>query len=299
MSVIIETGIGVYEANTYIPASYVTAYLTARNRETENSWSTSTATVQDSAVISATDYVDKRFAHRFKGVPKVKFPYESAQGEVSFLGLPVAAETLTVGDQTYTFVSSFSTEPENEVLIGSTAAETASNLADAINGTTANAGVTYGTGTAANRHSTATAATGAATLTATAGGTSGAYTALTGSLTNGTLTQFSGGKDGGIQPLCWPRSYAYDDRGISIIGIPEKLKQAIAEYAVRVLLEPLFQDPDTDDYGGPILLRSEAVGPIKETFQYAGNATITKFPAADRLLNSLLINGGMGGVIRA
>lgn len=297
MSLIVETGIGVYGANGYVPISFVTNYLTLRNRVAENLWSTSTVAVQEAAIIAATDYLDKRFSHKFKGLPLSSFSVTFAEGSVSFAGLPSNDDTLTLGDTIYTFVTSLSGAP-NEVLIGSTATLTATNFADAVMALPAAAGVTYGLATVANRHSTAIAAAGVVALVALAPGASGAYTVLSEAATNVTVSPFVGGLDGGIQPLSWPRQYVYDDRGNAIVGIPDKIKQATSEYAVRALNSALFRDPTSDDFGGPVTSRREKVGPIEEEYDYASNMTISRFPAADRLLYPFLVNGGRGGVIR-
>jgi len=297
MTLIVETGIGVYGANGYVPVSFVTNYLTLRNRVTENLWSTSTVSVQEAAIIAATDYLEKRFSHKFKGLPLSSFSATFAEGSVSFVGLPANNDTLTLGDMIYTFVTSLSGAP-NEVLIGLTITLTASNFADAVMALPAAAGVTYGTATVASRHSTATAAAGVVALVALAPGASGAYTVLSEAAPNITISPFIGGLDGGIQPLSWPRQYVYDDRGNTIAGIPERIKQATSEYAVRVLNGVLLRDPTSDDFGGPVTSRREKVGPIEEEYQYASNMTISRFPAADRLLYPFLVNGGRGGVIR-
>ena len=65
---------------------------------------------------------------------------------------PVAAagDTVTVGGQTYTFVTALSTTPTaNEVLVGTTEASSLTNLANAINGGSGS-GATYGSPTVAN-----------------------------------------------------------------------------------------------------------------------------------------------------
>jgi flagellin len=72
---------------------------------------------------------------------------------------PVAAagNTVTVGGQTYTFVTALSTTPTaNEVLVGSTEANSLANLANAINGGSGS-GATYGSPTVANTSVTAAA----------------------------------------------------------------------------------------------------------------------------------------------
>jgi hypothetical protein len=300
MSLIIETGAGVRNANAYVNIAYVTAYLTARNRQTENSWSTSTSTIQEAAIVAATDYIDKKFGPRFKGLPSVVFDETYATASLNFTGIPGANETLVLGDDTYKFVTSLS-GAAYEVLRGASGALTAANLEAAINGV-AGAGVAYGLGTPQSRHSTATLAGVVLTLTAKAQGSSGALTVLQGPATNVTTNQFSGGSDGGLQPLCWPRTSAYDQQGNEILGIPDKLKQAVSEYAVRAVAESLLPDPTVDPYAGRVSQRTETVGPIIESVKYdsgtVGTMTFTPYPSADKLLTSLLLGSGSGGVIR-
>lgn len=300
MTLVVETGVAVRGANAYVNVAYVTAYLTARNRATENSWSTAGTPTQEAAIIAATDYVDKRFGNRFKGLPAVSLTETLATAEVTFTGVPTAADTITIGDETYVFVASL-TGAVNEILIGATAAACAENLAAALNGGDG-AGTTYGVGTPQSRHVSATAAAGVLALTATAPGAQGSLTALSEALDNATIiSPFSGGVDGGLQPLSWPRNYAYDDRGQPISGIPERLKQAVAEYAVRATGSALLPDPTVDTYAGSLNRRKEKVGPIEEEYEYVPGSTGMRiykpYPAADKILRPLLL--GSGGVVRA
>jgi hypothetical protein len=294
MAVIIETGVGVRGANSYVPVSYVTAYLSARNRADENGWTASSSSAKEGAVIAATDYIDKRFGPRFKGLPSVVFDETYATASLNFTGIPGANETLVLGDDTYKFVTSLS-GAAYEVLRGASGALTAANLGAAINGA-AGAGVAYGLGTPQSRHGGATLAGAVLTLTAKAQGSSGALTVLQGPATNVTVTGFSGGSDGGLQPLCWPRAYAYDQQGNEILGIPDKLKQAVAEYAVRSVSLPLMADPDSTVVN--VTSKTEVVGPITESYKFSSSVKIPVYPAADRILTSLLLGSGQGGVIR-
>jgi len=300
MALVIETGVGVRGANAYVNAAYVTAYLTARNRQTENSWSTAVTAAQEAAIIAATDYVEKRFGHKFKGVPKVTFDESYAEAELAFSGLPDPADELTLGDDVYTFVASLSGDPY-EVLIAASATLTASNLEAAINGA-AGAGVLYGSETPQSRHASALASGAVLTLTSLAPGTSGALSVLSGPVTDVAITGFSGGRDGGIQPLHFPATGAYDQTGTEILGIPDRLKQAVSEYAVRAVADILLPDPTTDVYGGRVNQRTETVGPISESWKYdsgtVGTVVFTPYPAADKLLRPLLLGSGNGGVIR-
>ncbi len=125
----------------------------------------------------------------------------AATGTLTLTGNATNGETVTIGATTYTFVTALSAGPTvpDQILIGSADSNTLNNLAAAINGTAADAGTTYSTGTAANTQVTATASGSALTLEAIATGTSGdAITTTTnmanGSFASGTLT---GGVAGG------------------------------------------------------------------------------------------------------
>ena len=296
---VIETGVGIRGANTYLDVTYVTNYLTVRNRQSE--WAAADPEVREAAVVAATDYVDKRFYGRWRGIPQHEFQSIQARSTVTFTGLPDPGDTILLGgDETYIFAVSVDEEPW-QVLIGATPEETAENFANAV-GAANGAGVQWGRATPRSRHSTATSAGAVATLTATAPGASGSLSVLEASSANIIISGFSGGQDGGLQPLAWPRAAAMDDRGNRILGIPDRLKSAVSEYSIRAIDGELLPDPTTDGFGARINRRKEKVGPIEEEFRYDlgsfGSVVFVPFPAADRLLRPLLLGSG-GGVIRA
>lgn len=294
MALTVETGVGVRGADAYVTVAFVTSYLTARNRLTENNWSGLDAAVQEAAVIAATDYIEKRFQSRFLGTRLVEFEDVNAIGSIVFSGLPTADQELTLGDQIYKFVSSL-TGAANEVLIGVSGAATASNLAAAILADAEGEGIIFGSGTEISRHATEERFGSTITLTSLAAGSSGDSTVLSGTITNVALTAFSGGVDGGSQPLSFPRENLYDRSGNLVEGIPLLLKQATAEYAVRAAAAQLLTDPTTDVYGGRVRRRLEKVGPIEEEIEYdpgtQGTELIKPYPAADRLLLPYLTSG--------
>lgn len=293
MTLTIETGAGIRAANAFVPVAYVTTYLTKRGRET--AWSALTTAQQEAAIVAATDYIGTRWGSKLKGTREFELDAVTSTGLVAFSGVPSAAEDLTIGDQTYTFVASLSGVAD-EILIGATAAATAANLAAAVSATAGLAGSTYGTGTVANRSASASVSGVEVTLSATADGESGNYTVLSGTPTNVTLTAFSGGLDGGSQPLVFPRSGLYDDAGRAVLGVPQAVKEATAEYADRARAALLAPDPSVDDRGAVITKLLEEVGPIKtETIYEAGTHlrnVLKPYPAADRLLRPFIIPGG-------
>src|SRR5713101_3761722 len=88
---------------------------------------------------------------------------------------PVAAagNTVTVGSQTYTFVTALSTTPTaNEILVGATEAASLANLANAVNGGTGS-GATYGSPTVANTSASAVATASTVVFTALTKGLTG------------------------------------------------------------------------------------------------------------------------------
>ena len=96
------------------------------------------------------------------------------------------------------------------------------------------------------------------------------------------------------QPLEFPRAALYDGRGTLVEGIPVKLENACAEYAVRILSgENLSPDPEIDDSGQAIEEELLQVGPIKiDTKVSSATATLLKsFPDADRLLLEYMSTG--------
>lgn len=290
MTLVLETGSGIRGANSYVTAAYVTAYLTARNRQTQNSWSTSSSTVQEAACIAATAYVDFRWGPRFKSSRLATLGGEYAKATLEFAGLPSNAETITIGESTYTFVSSLSSglTSNYEVLIGADAAATAEALNAALNAISDNAGALFSENVLGNVSCGAEVNSATDTqidLTAAQIGLSGNDIPLDASgATNVSATGFMNGADEGVQPLEFPRHLLYDRNGIRVVGIPRNLKDACAEYAVRAVNAELFQDP-TIDATGRALTRKK-VGPLE--WEWADGASLDlilrPYPAADRLL---------------
>ena len=120
----------------------------------------------------------------------------------------VAGDTVTVGTQTYSFVSALGAPPAGgiQVLVGSTNANSLANLTNAINGGTG-AGITYvyGSGATANSQATAVAGQSSVALTAITKGTAGNSIALattgSGADTFNGATFMAGGATGSINDL--------------------------------------------------------------------------------------------------
>lgn len=286
---IIETGTGIRNANSYLPSTYIDAYLSARGRSSENAWEDLTQGKKDEAAIAASQYADLRWGSQFSGYPASSISGYPATASISFSANPVNNSVLVLADTTYKFVSTLSSV-RNEILIGATADVTAANLAAAINGANG-AGTIYSSETPQSRHGSATVNAALVTVTLATNGASGNLTALTTTSVAIALTAFSGGLDEG-QSLCFPRLDCYDAQGRIIVGIPDILKQAISEYAVRAAAESLLQDPEYDDRGGSVQHKIELVGPIKEETKYdpgtAGSIQFRSYPVPDNLMRQLL-----------
>lgn len=302
MAVIVENGTGIASANAYVSPAYVTAYLTDRNRATENGWTSPEGVEESAAVVEATDFIEARFRARFGGVKEYS-DVSMARATLALAAVPTANDTVTIGAQVYTFVASPSSA--GDVLIGDTVADTISNLVAAILATPSLEGSSFGTGTVANVGASAWSFFDDQVLVyAKATGTAGNAVATTSSLTAAAsgfnfATLVGGSNLSKPQPLSFPRRGLVDRDGNRVYGIPERLKWATAEYAVRARATSttLAPDPLVDAYGGTITSLREKVGPLETATTYLPGSTVGTtlpvYPAADRLLAEFLRSGGV------
>jgi len=284
MTMIIEDGTGVSGANAYTTEAEVDTYLTDRNREAENLWSTAATAAKEAAIIAATDFIEQRWGQRFIG-RKEFIDISTARATLTFTANPLTTETVVINGTTFTFDSGVAIGADTEESIDNLVTAIAASLSATVTAT-AEAGDTMllesvVTGTPGNDITTVTTVTG-------------------GSWSSTTLV---GGSDVAIpQPLSFPRINLVDRDGQYVYGIPAKLKQATAEYAVRAVSTStnLMPDPTYDDTGKAVVRKKEKVGPIETDTQYeeggAASNIIRVYPAADRLLSEYITPGG--GVIR-
>lgn len=139
-----------------------------------------------------------------------------AEGVLTLTGLPLNTETMTIGAQTYTWVTSFSGIPANEILIGADIAACISNAIAAINNG-AGEGTVYGTGTTANASATALVyASQTFALRAITIGAAGNSVATTETLTNGAFdaATLTGGQD-----IPSPSDFSIERLPIDVSGI--------------------------------------------------------------------------------
>lgn len=300
MSLIVENGTGISTANAYASVAYVLAYLTNRNRQDENGWADLDLNVREANIIAATDYIENRYRRCFKG-NKEFTSVKAANGTLTFVSNPLNTTTVILGSVTYTFVNVLAVA--NDVLIGANTSATIDNLVNAIQATAASEGVTHGTGTVLNPDAKAeTFENDTMVATATTEGTPGNLVVSTTTVAgaNWTSTTLIGGNDiGAPQPLSFPRVNLYDRDGILVQGIPDRLKQAMSEYAVRSAAATLQPDPDVTT-GLQLIETDEKVDVLQEKKKYAegGRVQISiPYPAADSLLNDYLNVAGL--VLRA
>lgn len=303
MTLIVETGSGLRTSNSYTTAAFVTAYLTNLGRATENSWDTLGAPAQEAALIEATQYIDTRWGQRFKGTRNTHFKGTLAQALVAFGGLPTADQTITVGLQVYKFVAALTTLSNDEVVIGADAAETATNFINAVLGASTAAGITHSKALPPSDTVLVRLEEGSTTsvlLEARLQGTSGNIIPLAETADGVTLTTatFVNGLDKAVQALEFPRRNMFGQDGVQIVGLPVKLLQACAEYAIRAAATgtSLFVDPTVDASGRVVVQTASKVGPISESTRFEEGATLSHtlrpYPVADRLLAEYVLPAG-------
>lgn len=300
MALVIEDGSGVAVSNGYASLSYILNYLTERNRQTENSWSTAAIAVQEAHAIAAVDYIENRWRECFKGVKEFR-SLTLAKALLTLTANPITASVVVIGSQTYNFVAAVASP--DDVLIDTNTSLSINNLIDAINANPETIGTKFGTGTVGNVDATARAFEDDTMIAeAKLDGLAGNLVATTTDVVGGTWSSATlvGGTDTGRpQPLSFPRVNLFDRDGIRVVGIPDRVKQATSEYAVRSLGSTLQPDPDVDT-GRAITSKLEKVDVITEQTQFQVGGVIqisVPYPAADSLLREYIRATGI--VMRA
>ena len=170
-------GAGTTSPSTATTTVQLTSNLSATD-PTNNTYSTN-VTVYDS--LGASHNITFTFTN--ESTPAVAaVPAQAATGVLTMSSIPTTSQTVTIGNQTYTFTDSDPGTGTNDVLIGSTIAETVANLVNAINGNTADTAGDgaggYGSGTSANPAVTAAdQGDGVIDITASTTGTASDFTA--------------------------------------------------------------------------------------------------------------------------
>jgi hypothetical protein len=269
MSFLVEDGAGFPEANSLVTISFIDSYASDRGVA---SW-TGENSAKQAAAIAATDYLEKRFGHRFLG-DKLYSETSYAKTLMTLTALPDPGSEVTLGSETIPL------EPEATIL------ETLEEFIDYVNTFTDFAAeLAFGL---------------SVRLFASVSGPEGnsQETSSTSDAVTFSSTTFLGGNFESLeQALSFPRTNIYTKNGISIKGVPLKIKQAVAEYAIRALSGTLMPDPELTN--GQIIQRSfDKVGPIENEVSYLRGVlySMGSFPAADSLLREFMASGG--GVYR-
>lgn len=296
MAFIVEDGSGIPSANAYASLAFALAYLTDRNRNEENAWQDLDPNVQQAHLIAATDYLENRWRECFKG-QKTYRSLTRAKAVLTFVDIPLAASTVTLGTQVYTFVAALGVA--DDVLIGASVQESMNNLINAIAATPDQDGVTHGTGTVVNADAQASAfEDNALVAEALLEGTPGNAIVSTTTVVNSTwstATLIGGTLVGRPQPLSFPRTNLFDRDGLEVCGIPDRLKFADVEYAVRNVGSILQPDPDVTT-GNQVIELKEKVDVIEEVTKWTEGGAIqisVPYPAADGLIKEYLRPQGL------
>lgn len=265
MTLIAENGYGILKANSYVGLAYAQTYLQDRGKNVAP-WSTATKPQKEQALIKATDYIDKRFSLKFLG--QLLFTELAVPGTNMLIvtSLPAEDDTITFNTTTYTF--KVSSGGPSEITIGGSTDACASNIVLIASAQTDMIFSVVGS------------------VVYMESAEAGEFSYPTSSDSDG--IEFDspilvGGSDySGQQPLCFPRTM--------FSGIPEVLKMATVEYAVRSMTDDLMPDPVVDDTGQTIRRKFEKVGPIEEETVYQSSTGLffRVYPEADALLKTLM-----------
>lgn len=302
MTHVVETGAGVVNANAYAGESYIRTYL--RERGLATTWDAASVANRDAAIIAATQYIDIRWGPRFLGRKEFIDLDKPAEGWLRLLTITgLEGTTITIGTTVYTLTATLSSA--FDVQIGADAAATVVSLVHAIN-LTGTPGTDYEASTTIHPDVTGyDDEDGYFHVEAKVAGPDGNDIVLatsddTETLVNVGTATLVNGEEGVEQPLEWPRINVLTRAGTYTDGVPDRVKQACAEYAYRALAAQLFADPTIDASGRTVVEQEDKVGPISTRTRFEEGAALSHlikpYPAADRLLAEYV--SPAGGVIR-
>lgn len=103
------------------------------------------------------------------------------------------------------------------------------------------------------------------------------------------------------QSLEWPRYDVYDLSGyyVATDSVPTGVKQALAEAALRELVEPNSLQPDLER-GGAVQSESVQAGPVSTSKTYSADATARKaFAVLDEFLNAFTRSSSTAKLVRS
>lgn len=295
MTFTVETGAGTPGANALCDVAFVTAYLTARGRET--TWAGKTTAEQQAAIVTGTDYMEARFGQLIRGQRAQKtVDGRSASGRLTFSTNPTNGELVVIGQKSYRLVAALA--QENDILIGATVAATVANIIAGVE--LSGLDTTVHKDTQANYEATTVAdATDDSVVVVVAReeGVSGNLIVFT-TTTSATITGsgvLAGGIDEGSQPLMFPRVGLRDRDGELVEGVPERAKQACALYSNISLSETLLPNPEKQEPGAITQKIERSPSGAMESTSYeggGGDRVFNRYPEADALMAEYVEAGG-------
>lgn len=271
---IVEHGYGVHNAESYVKVAFADAYFLARGVA---SWAALSTPEKEASLIKATDYIEKMFSRKFGG-QRAHVADENGKNVLTLTELPQAGDNIAIGDQ----VILVGTDVDVHDTIGAFM----NDVISWANGYADSFYVERGFGTDLLFVSDLY---GLDALLVTCS------TTISGALWF--FPAFQGGAYGGLsQALSFPRINLYTRDGRSVKGVPEKLKQAVCEYALRASTAELLPDPGIAT--GGVKRSYEKLGPIEEEIEYQDGAvpSAPSYPAVDSMLKEFFSSGG--GVYR-
>lgn len=103
---------------------------------------------------------------------------------------------------------------------------------------------------------------------------------------------YKGTRRGYVQGLLWPRRGALDSGGYPLPDLPEELKKATCELAVRSYSARLSPDSERENQ---IKREKKVIGPITKEVEYVdGASTETRYGVVEGMMATLIENGQSG-----
>lgn len=267
MALVAEDGTGVAEANAYETVANFKTYHDDR----ANSYVGSDDAAIASALIRASQYIDRRWCGRFLNTKLYPTTLYS-RAVLTLTALPTDGETVTAGDLAITF----RTTPalSSEAAIGNTSIAALMNLGAALSSNISEQNV-----------AAVFADPDEAALTVQM-----AYDgiSMTETLANGSFSVAQTvGQSAKGQRLEFPRT---------TFGMPQAIRDVTSEYALRALSAALAPDPTVHDTGLIPTQVRERVDVLEEEYRFSEGATpvpFRRYPEADALMRPYVRGGGL------
>lgn len=267
MTLVVEDGTGVAGANSYESLASFKSYHDDR----ANSYAGSDDAAIEAALIRATQYIDRRWRTKF--LQACLYPSSIySRSVLSLTALPLDGETVTAGDVTITFRTTAALT--TEAAIGTTPVASLVNL-----------GVALGSNLSEQNVAAVLADPDVAAMAIQMAydGIAMSETLSNGSFDSATTT----GQSSKGQRLEFPRTQ---------FGMPQAVRDATSEYALRSLSSSLAPDPTVHASGLVPTMTRERVDVIEEEHRFTQGATPVPFrpyPEADALLRPYVRQGGL------